>query len=369
MFVKQNKKVFALVLVIALLTLAGCGGGTKPAPAPAENPAAPVEKAPPAQRIEAKFASEEIEGDFMTVWAEKFADEMKNSTNLDIKVYPFGTLGESRDINELCQLGVVQYVFSDYAWISSFVPEAQVLALNYIWPKERMPEVLGWVVNKGEFMPVLEKWFRTKGLVPLGVMYEGWQTITSNKPINSLGDMKGFKIRVMGSNLLIEDYKAYGFTPTPITYGEVYTALQTKIVDGQVNPIFAIRSAKFYEVQDYLTQAYNEPFLGIPTVNAQFFDSLPKETQEKMRKFWKDNVVTSGKWIDDRHKVDLEAILKERPQIKVTELSDAEIDKMKERAKTVYPKFLEIGGSGAQEVLDVLLKDIENAKKELNIAR
>lgn len=367
MSLKHSKKVLALIVAISLLILTGCT--KQPAAAPVDS--GTDSTSAPIQKIEAKFASEELEGDFMTTWANNFADEMKKSSNgnIDIAVYPFGTLGESRDINELCQLGTVQFVYSDYAWISSFVPEAQVLALNYIWPKERIAEVLGWVMNKGEFMPVLEKYFRTKGLVPLAVTYEGWQTFTSNKPITSLDDLKGFKVRVMGSNLLVEDYKSYGATPTPLTYGEVYTALQTKLVDGQVNPLFAIRSAKFYEVQNYFTQAYNEPFLGIPTVNAQFFDSLPKETQDSMRKWWKDSAVTSGKWIDDKNKTDLEAMLKERPEIKVSELSDVEIDKMREKAKTVYPKFLEIGGSGAQDVLTALQKDIESAKKELNIAR
>ncbi|HZK53345.1 MAG TPA: TRAP transporter substrate-binding protein DctP [Desulfosporosinus sp.] len=365
MGLRQIRKVSAVIATISLLILTGCSNG-QPTNAPANQ-----SKDSTTQKINAKFASEELDGDYMTTWAHNFADEMKKSSkgNVDIKVYPFGTLGESRDINELCQLGTVEFVYSDYAWISSFVPEAQVLALNYIWPKERISEVLGYVMNKGEFMPVLEKYFRAKGLVPLGVSYEGWQTITSNKPINSLEDLKGFKVRVMGSNLLVEDYKAYGMTPTPLTYGEVYTALQTKLVDGQVNPLFAIRSAKFYEVQNYFTQAYNEPFLGIPTVNAKFFDSLPKETQDSMRQYWKDAAIPAGKWIDEKNKKDLEVMLKEKPNIKVTELNDQEIDKFREKAKLVYPKFLQTGGPGAQEVLSTLQKDIENAKKDLNITR
>ncbi|WP_338833115.1 Ectoine/5-hydroxyectoine-binding periplasmic protein UehA [Moorella humiferrea] len=363
----MNKRLIVILmslLVILSLAFTGCGKQEDKKNNNTSSGNTTQEK-----KIEAKFASEEIEGDFMTVWAQKFAEEMKKSSNgnIDITVYPFGTLGESRDINELCQLGVVQFVFSDFAWISSFVPEAQVLALNYIWPKERIIECLEWVVKNGEFMPVLEKYFRQKGLVPLGVMFEGWQTITSKKPINSLADMNGFKVRVMGSKLLVENYKAYGAVPTPITFGEVYTALQTGLVEGQINPIFAIRSSKFYEVQDYFIQAYNEPFLGIPTVNAQFFDSLPKETQEKMRQWWKDAVVPAGEWIDAKHKEDLAAMLKEKPHIKVIEISDEEIGKFREKAETVYPKFLEVGGQGAQEVLNVLQKDIENAKKALGI--
>ncbi len=74
--------------------------------------------------IKARLASEEIEGDFMTVWAKNFSDHMKewSGGKIDINVYPYGTLGATGDINELCQIGVVEFVFSDYAWISSFVP-------------------------------------------------------------------------------------------------------------------------------------------------------------------------------------------------------------------------------------------------------
>ncbi|MFZ7103297.1 MAG: TRAP transporter substrate-binding protein DctP [Peptococcaceae bacterium] len=368
----KNKLMFILfVLLIGLLVL-GCGSSGEEPQQDQENPAAnnaEQENAPPAEKIAAKFLSEEIEGDFMTVWAEKFAEEMQESSggNFDITVYPYGTLGDTRDINELAQLGVAEYVFSDFAWISSFVPQAQVLALHYLWPRERIPEVIEWVVKNGEFMDVLEANFRKNGLVPLSVMFEGWQWISSNDPIESLTDMNGFKVRIMGSKLLVEDYQAYGAVPTPMSYGEVYSGLQMGLIEGQVNPLFAIKSMNFYEVQNYLTQPYAEPFLGIPTVNMQFFDSLPKETQEKMRQWWADAIVPAGEWIQERNDKDLETMLQNKPELKVVELSPEELAKFKENAQTVYPKFLEVGGEGAEEILEVLQKDIADAKEALGI--
>lgn len=364
---KRNiMRVLSVILIISFLGfgLAGCGG-KQPAPAPPGG----GDQGAPARKITSKFASEEIEGDFMTVWAEKYADHMYewSGGNIETIVYPYGTLGDTRDINELAQIGVVEYVFTDFAWISAFVPEAQVLALNYIWPKDRLPEVLDWVVRNGKFMPVLEKNFRRNGLVPLSVLYEGWQWITSKRPVSTLEQMRGFKVRVMGSALLVENYRSYGATPTPMSYGEVYSGLQMGLIDGQVNPLFAIRSMNFYDVQDYFTQIWSEPFLGIPTVNMQFFDSLPEETQKEMRKWWVDAILPSAKWIDDKHVEDLAAMLKERPNITVTELSAEEIKPFKEQAEKVYPKFVEIGGPGAKEILEVLLKDIVDAKKALGI--
>ncbi|HSO19812.1 MAG TPA: TRAP transporter substrate-binding protein DctP, partial [Desulfosarcina sp.] len=206
---KKNILLLTTVFFLAFLGSAMAAGYTGPA-------------------IKAKLASEEIEGDFMTVWANKFAEHMKqwSGGKIEIEVYPYGTLGATGDINELAQMGVVQFVFSDHAWISSFVPQAQALALNYIFPTEKVPEVLDHMARKGEFLPLLEKAFRKNDLVPLSIMFEGWQWVTSKRPINSLDDMKGLKLRLMSSKLLVEDYKAYGASPTPMSYGEVYSGLQ-----------------------------------------------------------------------------------------------------------------------------------------------
>jgi tripartite ATP-independent transporter DctP family solute receptor len=319
--------------------------------------------------ISAKLASEEIEGDFMTVWARKFSDHMKTWSDgkINIEVYPYGTLGATGDINELAQMGVVEFVFSDHAWISSFVPQAQALALNYIFPTERVPEVLDWMAKNGEFLPLLETAFRKNGLVPLSIMFEGWQWVTSKEKIASLDDMKGLKLRLMSSKLLVEDYKAYGASPTPMSYGEVYSGLQMGLIDAQVNPLFAIYSMKFYEVQDYVTQLKSEPFIGIPTVNQAFFDGLPQEVQEEMRKFWIDAIVPAGNWITERNQSDMEKMKAAKPSLTFTVLDDATIATFKAQAETVYPEYAKIGGDGAQEVLDALLKDIDNAKKALKI--
>ncbi len=319
--------------------------------------------------IKARLASEEIEGDFMTVWANNFSDHMKkwSGGKIDINVYPYGTLGATGDINELAQLGVVEFVFSDYAWISSFVPQAQVLALNYLFPTERVPEVLDWMIKNGDFFPLLDQAFRKNGLVPMSVMYEGWQWVSSKRPIKKPGDMNGLKLRLMSSKLLVEDYKAYGASPTPMSYGEVYSALQMGLIDAQVNPLFAIYSMKFYEVQDYFTQLKSEPFIGIPTANLDFFENLPEEVQNEMLSFWQDSIIPAGRWIDERNASDKAKIKKAKPDAVFHELDDEAVVQFKKKAETVYPKFKQIGGEGADQILDALLKDIEDAKKALGI--
>lgn len=305
----------------------------------------------------------------MTVWARKFSNHMKkwSGGKIDIEVYPYGTLGSTGDINELAQMGIVQFVFSDHAWISTFVPQAQALALNYIFPAEKVPEVLSWMANKGEFLPLLEKSFRQKGLVPLSIMFEGWQWVTSKKEIKSLEDMRGVKLRLMSSKLLVENYKAYGASPTPMTYGEVYSGLQMGMIDAQVNPLFAIYSMKFYEVQNFFVQLKSEPFIGIPTVNRMFFDGLTKEAQKEIRRFWIDAIIPAGRWITERNASDMKKIKASKPSLKFNVLDEKAISAFKVQASTVYPQYIGIGGQGSQAVLDALMRDIENAGKALNI--
>lgn len=319
--------------------------------------------------VKAKLASEEIEGDFMTVWANNFADHMREWSDgkIDITVYPYGTLGATGDINELAQLGVVDFVFSDYAWISSFVPQAQVLTLNYLFPTEKVPETLDWMVRNGEFMPLLEKAFNKNGLVPMSVMFEGWQWLSSNSEVKSLEDMEKLKVRLMSSKLLVETYKAYGASPTPMSYGEVYSGLQMGLINAQVNPLFAIYSMKFFEVQNYLTQLHSEPFIGIPTANQKFFNSLTKDAQEEMLRYWRDSIIPAGEWITERNASDKKKIQAAKPEIKFYELDQAAVKAFQAKAETVYPKFVELGGEGAQEILNAFRKDVGNAKKALNI--
>jgi TRAP-type C4-dicarboxylate transport system substrate-binding protein len=311
-----------------------------------------------------RMPTAEAEGDPMTVWAREFAQYMKEETDgkFNIEVFPYGTLGENRDINELAQLGVVEFVFSDYGWISSFVPAANVLALHYIWPYENLPEVLDWVVRNGKSFEMLEEKFLQGDLVPLGILFEGWQWLTSKEEINSLDDLKGLKTRVMGSEMLTRDYQAYGIVPTPMAYGEIYSALQTGLIDAQSQPMFANYSMAFYEVADHFVQLWAEPFLGIPAVNRTFFESLPQEYQDLITNYWLDKIAPSAEWVDGNNAKMRAEIEQARPEITFKELTDAEIATLEKLAEEkVYPKFSEVGGAGSAEILDALLADIDKA--------
>ena len=120
------------------------------------------------------------------------------------------------------------------------------------------------------------------GLIPLDKMWDnGYRQITSSThPINSPEDLKGFKIRVPVSPLWTSMFKALGASPASINFSEVYSALQTKIVEGQENPLSLIELNRFYEVQRYVSMT-NHMWDGFWTlVNGPAWMSLPKNLQE-----------------------------------------------------------------------------------------
>ena len=141
--------------------------------------------------------------------------------------------------------------------------------------------------------------------------------------------MYGLNIRLMGSEMLSRTYRAYGASPTALAYGEIYSALQTGLLDAQVQPCYANKSMAFYEVQNYMTQIYAEPFIGIPTANMQFFDSLPVEAQEKMREWWAEAIILEAEWLNERHEAELAEMASE---IEIVKLEGEALAGFKEKA-------------------------------------
>jgi TRAP-type transport system periplasmic protein len=143
--------------------------------------------------------------------------------------------------------------------------------------------------------------------------------------------------------------------------------LQMGLIDAQVNPLFAIYSMKFYEVQDYVTQLKSEPFIGIPTANQEFFDGLPKGSPGRNAQIL-DRCHRSGRqWITGRNASDMEKMKAEKPSLKFHTLDERPLRNSRRRPKRSIRSTRKSGVKGAEKVLDALLKDIENAKKALNI--
>ncbi|MFW6081309.1 MAG: C4-dicarboxylate ABC transporter substrate-binding protein, partial [Desulfosalsimonas sp.] len=120
-------------------------------------------------------------------------------------------------------------------------------------------------------------------------------------------------------------------------------------------------------VQEYCTQLNNEPFIGIPSVNLEFFESLPEEAQQEMLDYWQNAILPAGEWITERNASDMKKMKEDKPELEFNHLDEEAIAAFKAAAETVYPMFKKIGGEGSEEILEAMLKDIADAKKALDI--
>jgi C4-dicarboxylate-binding protein DctP len=215
--------------------------------------------------------------------ADRFAKLMAERTNgrMEVKVYPAGQLGNDTQIVEQIQLNTVQIGIPPTAVLGQFEPRMQLFDFPFIFPtREACYAVLDSEVGK-----ILLDGLSKKGFKGTAYWESGFkQFTTKGKPITGPNDFKGLKIRTMDSPLLIDQYRAWGANPVPISFGETYNALQQRVVDGQENPLISIEKMKFYEVQDYLSIG-DHAYLGYAViVNQKFWDGLPKDIQATFQK-------------------------------------------------------------------------------------
>lgn len=184
--------------------------------------------------------------------AEQFAKEVneKSDGQIEITLYPNAQLGDDRSMIEQVSEGALDFTFAESARFQIYYPSAEVFALPYMITSF---DVAQKALNDTEFGKNLkQKIHDEKGIDILAQAYNGTRQTTSNRPINSIEDMKGLKLRVpnAATNLAFAEY--VGAAPTPMAFSEVYLALQTNSVDGQENPLSTIQAQKFHEVQKNL---------------------------------------------------------------------------------------------------------------------
>jgi tripartite ATP-independent transporter DctP family solute receptor len=209
--------------------------------------------------------------------AREAAEAIKAQTNgrLEIQVFPNSQLGSSTDMFSQVRSGAID-IFTIGSPIVNAVPIAAISSIAFAFPT--FDQV--WAAVDGDLGGHVRKAIAgTINLIAFEKMWDnGYRQITtSSKPITGPNDLKGMKLRVPVSPLFTSMFKALGTSPTAINFVEVYSALQTKLVDGQENPLALIDTAKFYEVQKYcsLTSHMWEGFWMV--ANRRSFEKLPDD--------------------------------------------------------------------------------------------
>ena len=202
----------------------------------------------------------------------------KTSGKVEIKVFPNNQLGSDTDMLSQLRSGALEFFTLSGLILSTLVPVASINGVGFafkdygqVWPT--MDGALGALV-RGEIAK--------RGLYAFSKMYDnGYRQITSaSKPVKTPEDLSGFKIRVPASPLWTSMFKAFGASPTTINFNEVYTALQTHVVDGQENPLSLIDTAKLYEVQKFvaITNHMWDGFWFL--ANKKSWEALPANLRE-----------------------------------------------------------------------------------------
>jgi len=269
-------KKFGIFLLVFILVLSVTACGEKAAEEPAGEEA-PAEE-PVAETITLK-AGITINQDHPYYFGiERFGEIVNEKTDgrITVEIYHSGQLGGERDLIEGLRMGSVDMAAVSSAPVSSFVPKIAVFDLPYLFTSREM----AYKVMDG---PVGEMFFEelaAQKIKGLGWFENGFRDITNNKrPIYTPEDLKGIKIRVMESPVPIATFNVAGANPTPMAWGEVFTALQQGTIDAQENPLPVIYTQKLYEVQKYLslTDHFYAPALFI--MSGDLFNSLSAEDQ------------------------------------------------------------------------------------------
>ena len=158
--------------------------------------------------------------------------------------YPNGVLGGSSDLVEGVQEGLVDIITEGPAQFAAWIPKAAQVEAPYLWQSvEHMQKALN-----GGYKDTLNELFQDIDVRIMGTFYYGTRQLTANKPVTTLSDLSGMKIRVPQSDLYVKMVEAWGAAATPMNINELYMALQTGTVDAQENPLTTYESYKFYEV-------------------------------------------------------------------------------------------------------------------------
>ncbi|MBB6217444.1 C4-dicarboxylate-binding protein DctP [Anaerosolibacter carboniphilus] len=320
------RKILTVLLTLSMvLSLAACSGSNKSADTAADDTVYELKLAHVVRPTTPKGAA-----------AEEFKRiiEEKSNGRIKVSIYPDSQMGTDQEINEQILSGALDMNTPLLATLTSFVSEFELFDLPYLFTssEEAFNALNGEVGEK--FNAALEE----KGLIGLGYWTGGFKQITNSvRPVKNVADLSGLKIRVSQSPILVSQFRAINAGGISVPFSELYSALQTKAVDGQENPYANIASKKFYEVQKYMTIS-DHGFMGYAFImNKNKFDSMPEDLQAMVKEAAKE--ATEWEWEKTAEK-DVEYLqeIKDAGMV-IDEFTDKEKAEFKEATKSAYDEF------------------------------
>jgi TRAP-type transport system periplasmic protein len=285
---------------------------------------------------------------------EKFKACLSDKSGGKLKVQSFwgNALGGDLQATQALRSGTQEMVVTSSSPLIGILPDLGVFDLPFLFANEKEADA----ILDGDFGKRISEKMETVGLVNLAYWENGFRNLTnSRRPVEKWEDFKGMKVRVMQNNVFLDTFKNMGANAVPMAFGEVFTALETKAIDGQENPFVTIDTSKFYEVQKYISvtrHAYT-PFLVL--YSKKLWDGLSADEQAALR-----DCAVVGR--DEQRKVSRELSQASLAKMKgegvvVNELNAQEAERMREQAKPVWEKHAAtIGPDTVKMMQDELAK-------------
>jgi TRAP-type transport system periplasmic protein len=286
------------------------------------------------------------------VSAKKFAElvEQKSGGKVKAQVYASGALGNDVTMISSVRAGTQEMVVPDTSTLVGIVKDFGVLNFPMTFQNEAEADAL----LDGPFGQKLLKQLEDKGLIGLGFWENGFRNLTnSRKAVTKADDIAGLKVRVIQNPLFIETFKALGANPTPMAFTELYSALESKAVDGQENPNATILASKFNEVQKYVAQTRHMYSVWALLLSKKTWDAMSPDEQKAVTEAAREATLFERKTIRAFSITALDELKKKG--MEVTELSADEQAKMRAKLQPVIAKFsTEFGEGPSKEMLDGL---------------
>lgn len=309
--------------------------------------------APAWAAVNAKFAVTLPEKSHQGQGVAKFVElvKQKSQGEIDIKPYYGGALGDDVKVTSALQGGTIEFTVPQTTTLTGMVKAYEILDFPFLFKNsEEAEKVLDGPIGQ-QLMDALP----AQGLVGLAYWENGFFNATNSKhPIARVEDFKGLKFRSIQAKITQETIKALGANPVPLAVPELYTALETRTIDGQGTPNAVIAALKLYEVQKFLSITRHSYGAFIPLVSKKFWDTLTPAQQQIL----KDAAVearTHQRQVARAQSDGAQKMMAERG-IKVNEVSDAERARMREAVQPVWKMFAASVGQDLVDQVEAALK-------------
>ena len=275
------------------------------------------------------------------------AEKIKARTNgaVLIEVFPSSQLGGDRDVAEGFGIGTIEMGIFGTGGLQVLDKRLIVEELPFAFPTKDK----AYAAVDGDLGKLVDKILLEQGIVSLSYWESGHRHITNSvRPIKAIGDISGLTIRVPPAEMRIDTFKQVGALPTPMPLAEVFTALQTRVVDGQENPLATLYTLKFYEVQKYLTLSYHIWGSFLVAIAEKSWNDLPEEYRKIL--------VEETEAIKPKQRqmiTEMEAQALENIKATGIEINELDIAEFRNAVLPIWDKYSEVFG---KELVDAVRK-------------